>query len=185
MISETIRDRVQRIRAKVTKSNPFFEHRSDLLFLLDQLEWTFSIITAALESQERIAKELVEYRSRTLQTYEHNGILVRERDAALARAEDEEERMQLFEANVAGQLKKLREEKLALESALRTAGQRIEELVGERDARPRITRQMAQTCVEEWDDRCTIDGVHDGSEALPEWAPVMRALREHTEARKG
>lgn len=47
------------------------------------------------------------------------------------------------------------------------------------EARPDITHEMARTCVEEWDDRCTVGGVHDGSTALPEWAPIVAALREH------
>jgi hypothetical protein len=47
------------------------------------------------------------------------------------------------------------------------------------EARPAISHEMARTCVEEWDERCTVDGVHDGSTALPEWAPIMAALREH------
>jgi hypothetical protein len=168
MIDGTIRERVSKIRVRVMKSNPFTSHRSDLIFVLDQLEWCFGIVDALLESQERIAKDLVEYRQKTLQTYEHNGILIRERDNALARAEDAEERMQLFESNVAGSLKKLREEKLAHESALRTAGQRIEELVRERDARAKISPQMARDALNA---RTTIDGFDF----------VIGALREHAE----
>lgn len=42
-----------------------------------------------------------------------------------------------------------------------------------------ITPEMARACIEEWDERCTVDGVRDGSTALPEWAPIMKVLREH------
>lgn len=171
----TVAEQIAAIKDRVSRGSVFSAFRSDVVFLLGQLEWALACQRAALESQERVAVELVEHRQKTLETYEHNGILVRERDAARGLAEDAEARLEMFEANVAESLKRLREEKLALESALRTAGQRIEELVLERDTRAKIFPHMAKQAL---DAPTTIQG----------FDVIMSALRECVEAeeaRKG
>ncbi len=99
-----------------------------------------------------------------------------ERDAALALRDDAETTAQVLEANLAGQLARLREEKAAAESALRTATMRIEEVMAERDARPAIAREDA-ACVDNVSPR------HFDEHGKNAAHRVFAALREHRRAK--